>query len=103
MNVFFPVLMKPRNPTAFTWYRGKGMNFNCVIAFTAMDLRICATGPAYSGREKINCDGSLMLKNITTEDTGIYTVVVHSQNFTKEVGYGRLTVHSRENAQSPGQ
>ncbi|KAK1330134.1 hypothetical protein QTO34_010320, partial [Cnephaeus nilssonii] len=92
-NAILRIHNKPPNATAFRWYRGKGANPNRYIATLTMEERRYKTGPAYSGRENINFDGSLQLKKVTLRDTGIYTVVVYLPDSKQEIGFGRLDVY----------
>ncbi|XP_036202652.1 carcinoembryonic antigen-related cell adhesion molecule 21-like [Myotis myotis] len=82
----------PPNVTGFMWYRGEGAKFKDNIAGFRMSTGHRA-GPAYSGREQINFDGSLLIKKVTLKDTGIYTVVVYLPGSIKEIGFGRLNVY----------
>ncbi|XP_014401945.1 PREDICTED: carcinoembryonic antigen-related cell adhesion molecule 21 [Myotis brandtii] len=82
----------PPSVTGFMWYRGEGANYDHNIANLGM-FRTGRTGPASSGREQINYDGSLQLKRVTLKDTGIYTVVVYLPGYKKEIGFGRLNVY----------
>ncbi|XP_054567104.1 carcinoembryonic antigen-related cell adhesion molecule 21-like [Eptesicus fuscus] len=45
------------------------------------------------GREKVNSDGSMLLKRATRRDTGYYTVVAFLRNSKKEIGFGWLRVY----------
>uniref|UniRef100_G1P695 Ig-like domain-containing protein n=1 Tax=Myotis lucifugus TaxID=59463 RepID=G1P695_MYOLU len=80
----------PPNPKGFTWYRGEGANYYHELASLGTVFGIYITGYANSGREQINYDGSLQLKQVTQKDTGIYTVVVYLPGSIKEIGFGRL-------------
>ncbi|XP_070254997.1 cell adhesion molecule CEACAM21-like [Myotis yumanensis] len=83
----------PPDAIGFTWYRGEGANYYHHIATLTTHVKIYKTGYAYSGREKINYDGTLQLKQVTQKDTGIYTVVVYLPGSIKEIGFGRLNVY----------
>lgn len=83
----------PPNAAGFMWYRGEGANPNRNIAILGTHIRVHTTGPAHTGREQINLDGSLQLKNVTLKDTGIYTIVVYLPYTKKEIGFGRLDVY----------
>ncbi|XP_054567105.1 carcinoembryonic antigen-related cell adhesion molecule 21-like [Eptesicus fuscus] len=77
----------------FTWYRWEAEYSNGNIATLTLQERRYTTGPAYSGRAKINFDGSLQLKKVTLTDTGIYTVIVQLPDSKQEIGFGRLDVY----------
>ncbi|EPQ04977.1 Carcinoembryonic antigen-related cell adhesion molecule 21 [Myotis brandtii] len=51
------------------------------------------TGPKYSGREQINLEGSLIIRNVTVRDLGIYVVVAVLPNSRRVRGFGRLRVY----------
>uniref|UniRef100_G1PLE0 Ig-like domain-containing protein n=1 Tax=Myotis lucifugus TaxID=59463 RepID=G1PLE0_MYOLU len=85
----------PPNTQGLTWYRGEGANYYHNLATVRKDMRNFITGYANSGREQINYDGSLQLKQVTQKDTGIYTVVVYLPGNIKEIGFGRLNVYER--------
>ncbi|XP_075844584.1 cell adhesion molecule CEACAM8-like isoform X1 [Microtus pennsylvanicus] len=66
-----------------TFYWHKGTNFemsNEIARFIASD-NVNKTGPAYSGRETIYPNGSLLFQNVTRKDTGAYTLHILMQNF----------------------
>ncbi|XP_059523403.1 carcinoembryonic antigen-related cell adhesion molecule 3-like [Myotis daubentonii] len=79
----------------FKWYRGEEANYEHNIARLGM-LPGHRVGPAHSGREQINFDGSLLIKRVTLKDTGIYTIVVYLRGSKKEeIGFGWLNVYER--------
>ncbi|KAM7059463.1 cell adhesion molecule CEACAM21-like isoform 1-T1 [Molossus nigricans] len=92
-DVLLRIRNKPPDAMGFMWYRGEGARSNRNIGSIAMDLRAYATGPAYSGREKINNDGSMLLKKVTRKDAGYYTIVAYLHDSKKEIGFGRLNVY----------
>uniref|UniRef100_G1QE51 Ig-like domain-containing protein n=1 Tax=Myotis lucifugus TaxID=59463 RepID=G1QE51_MYOLU len=91
-DVILSIRNMPPDVSSFMWYRGEGEKYEHNIARLGM-LRRHRTGPAYSGRERINFDGSLLIKRVTQKDTGIYTVVVYLPDSIKEIGFGRLNVY----------
>ncbi|XP_054444346.1 carcinoembryonic antigen-related cell adhesion molecule 21-like [Pteronotus mesoamericanus] len=92
-EVLLHIRNKPPDVIAFVWYRGEGANKNRVIALLAIKLNLHLRGPAHSGQERINNDGSLLLKEVTKRDTGMYTIVVYLEDSKKEIGFGRLNVY----------
>ncbi|XP_036884289.1 carcinoembryonic antigen-related cell adhesion molecule 21-like [Sturnira hondurensis] len=92
-NVTLYVDNTPPDVTSFVWYRGEGANPSNKIATYDMDQDTHVKGPAYSGREEIIYDGSLLLTNVTLNDTGKYTVEVYSQSSVREVSFGQLDVY----------
>ena len=83
---------KPPNATRLMWFRKKGVNKNCIIAFFTGTSRYHVRGPAY-GPVTIKSDGSVLLKKVTIKDTGIYTMLVQQQDSEILTGYGQLLVH----------
>ncbi|XP_054569459.1 carcinoembryonic antigen-related cell adhesion molecule 21-like [Eptesicus fuscus] len=92
-NAILRIRNKPPNAIGFTWYRWEAEHSNPNIATLTLQERRYKTEPAYSGRAKINVNGSLQLKNVTPRDTGIYTVKVHLPDSKQEIGFGRLDVY----------
>ena len=90
-------LLPPRNTPpealALVWYRGEGASINRMIAFLFTFSTYDIKGPAYSGRESIDADGSLLIDNATMNDAGMYTVAVYVTNVLREVGFGRLIIY----------
>ncbi|XP_045705508.1 carcinoembryonic antigen-related cell adhesion molecule 1-like [Phyllostomus hastatus] len=95
-TVLLPLNSTHPNVTAFIWYRGQSMDSNDMIAFLITHLRDDIKGPAYSGREKINSNGSLQIDNVTMEDSGMYTMLVYITDVIKDVGIGNLILYEPE-------
>ncbi|ELK29504.1 Carcinoembryonic antigen-related cell adhesion molecule 1 [Myotis davidii] len=91
-DVILHIRNMPPDFRGFTWYRGQGANYKHKIAHLGTFLRH-KTGPAHSGREKINFDGSLLIESVTLKDTGIYTVAVYLKGYIKQIGFGQLNVY----------
>ncbi|XP_070258160.1 cell adhesion molecule CEACAM21-like [Myotis yumanensis] len=84
---------RPPDVTGFIWYRGLGQNYTNLISYKSWDPRIYITGPAYTGRETVKFDGSLVIRNITVWDLGIYTAVAVIDDSKIVKGFGRLNVY----------
>ncbi|XP_063776222.1 carcinoembryonic antigen-related cell adhesion molecule 3-like [Pseudophryne corroboree] len=60
-----------------SWYKGErrepSMN---ILKYTPKPYNTTTYGPMFTGREKIMDNGSLQISNLTTSDSGIYTLVV---------------------------
>uniref|UniRef100_G1PZ32 Ig-like domain-containing protein n=1 Tax=Myotis lucifugus TaxID=59463 RepID=G1PZ32_MYOLU len=95
-DVLLRIRNKPPDAVGFLWYRGEGARSQRNIASIVVDLRVHALGPAYSGREKVNSDGSMLLKRVTRKDTGYYTIVARLRDSKKEIGFGQLRVYHTE-------
>ncbi|CAO2626849.1 Pregnancy-specific glycoprotein 22 [Lemmus lemmus] len=77
-NVFLEVHNLPEDFLAFAWYRGV-TNMKRGIAVYAKRNNLRASGPAYSGRQTVYSDGSLLLQRVILKDTGFYTLRVISR------------------------
>ncbi|XP_042125638.2 pregnancy-specific glycoprotein 22-like [Peromyscus maniculatus bairdii] len=72
-NAFFLVHNLPENLAAVVWSkRVKSMNHGIVTYALNKDLSV--PGPLHSGRETVYRNGSLLLRNVTRKDTGLYTI-----------------------------
>ncbi|XP_057611163.1 carcinoembryonic antigen-related cell adhesion molecule 1-like isoform X2 [Chionomys nivalis] len=80
-NVLLLVHNLPKTPRAFYWYKGKNRDSSNEIARFIMSANINRAGPAYSGRETIYPNGSLLFQKVTRNDTGAYTLQILMQNF----------------------
>ncbi|KAM5297489.1 cell adhesion molecule CEACAM1-like [Glossophaga mutica] len=94
-DVVLHIHNKPPEVVGITWYKGKGVDQKNVIAFFILTSTFHLSGPGNNGRQILKDDGSLLLKNITIKDAGIYTVVVHFPDSKTEVGFGQLDVYER--------
>ncbi|EPY88262.1 hypothetical protein CB1_000185024 [Camelus ferus] len=54
--------------------------------------RVLLAGPAYSGRETIYANGSLLFQNVFQNDTGYYTIIVTTNHFDSKAASGQLRV-----------
>ncbi|CAK6437142.1 unnamed protein product [Pipistrellus nathusii] len=82
----------PPGVAGFMWYRGLEIKFSNLIGIIAWQLSRQITGPKYTGREIAKLDGSLIIKNVTPRDIGMYFVVAILPK-SREVAFGRLNVY----------
>ncbi|KAM5295832.1 cell adhesion molecule CEACAM21-like isoform 2-T2 [Glossophaga mutica] len=80
------------NAARLKWYRGKGVDEDRIIAFFTQNSIYHVRSPAY-GRVTVGYDGSLMLMNVTMNDTGIYTVVLERPPLKTLIEYRQLIVY----------
>uniref|UniRef100_A0A8D2FSN7 Ig-like domain-containing protein n=1 Tax=Theropithecus gelada TaxID=9565 RepID=A0A8D2FSN7_THEGE len=66
----------PQNPTGYIWYKGQIMDLHHHITSYVVDTEIIVFGPAYSGRETVYSNASLLIQNVTQKDTGSYTIQI---------------------------
>ncbi|XP_054444354.1 carcinoembryonic antigen-related cell adhesion molecule 21-like [Pteronotus mesoamericanus] len=91
-DVILRIHKKPPNAAGLMWYRGKGINKNRIITFLIQNSKTHIRGPP-DGPVTINYDGSLLLRNVTMKDAGIYTILVRLEGCKKTIGCGQLNVY----------
>ncbi|XP_036923690.1 carcinoembryonic antigen-related cell adhesion molecule 21-like [Sturnira hondurensis] len=97
MNVVLRVRNPPRNVKAFLWYRGSEVDSYNNIAYLSIVQGNYIRGPP-GAQAIVNGDGSLVLKNVSKEDTGVYTLVIQLQGCQKIIACATLDVYSRVRA-----
>lgn len=75
----------PEDLIGYAWFKGLVVDPKRQIASYNIGSQSNATGPAYSGRETIYPNGSLLFQNVTVEDTGYYTVQALTADFQSEL------------------
>ncbi|XP_023564396.1 carcinoembryonic antigen-related cell adhesion molecule 4 [Octodon degus] len=83
----------PENSIAYKWFKGEGLDLSNEIAAYAVEANNTLPGRAYSHRETIYHNGSLLFQNIKEQDSGFYTLQVIKSNYLVEVASGLLLVH----------
>ncbi|XP_049988852.1 pregnancy-specific glycoprotein 22-like [Alexandromys fortis] len=73
-NVVLLVHNPPENILGFVWFKGRAKFKNIVATRLIQDMKATVWGPAYSGRETLHSDGSLLLNRVTQKDSGLYTL-----------------------------
>ncbi|XP_019490493.1 PREDICTED: carcinoembryonic antigen-related cell adhesion molecule 1-like, partial [Hipposideros armiger] len=91
-DVLFLVHNQNQDLLRYTWYKGERRDPKRYIASYRTDAQRNATGPAYSGRETIYPNGSLLVQRVTLEDTGYYTLHTFNTPFRTNVVTGQLRV-----------
>uniref|UniRef100_A0A2R8ZYZ1 Pregnancy specific beta-1-glycoprotein 3 n=1 Tax=Pan paniscus TaxID=9597 RepID=A0A2R8ZYZ1_PANPA len=64
----------PQNLAGYIWYKGQMTDLYHYITSYVVDGQIIIYGPAYSGRETVYSNASLLIQNVTREDAGSYTL-----------------------------
>nr|XP_055225563.1 pregnancy-specific beta-1-glycoprotein 2-like isoform X1 [Gorilla gorilla gorilla] len=64
----------PQNLTGYIWYKGQIRDLYHYVTSYVVDGQIIIYGPAYSGRETVYSNASLLIQNVTREDAGSYTL-----------------------------
>ncbi|XP_058385389.1 carcinoembryonic antigen-related cell adhesion molecule 6-like [Diceros bicornis minor] len=92
-DVLLLVSSLPGNLFGFGWYKGEGVDSKQQIASYLINTQLTTQGPAYSSREIIYSNGSLLFQNVTQEDTGFYTLQIIKTTLLTEEGTGQLRVY----------
>ncbi|XP_068383240.1 carcinoembryonic antigen-related cell adhesion molecule 1-like [Eschrichtius robustus] len=77
----------------YGWYRGERVENNQLIASCRVHTQVNTPGPAHSGRETIYPNGSLLIQNVTQNDTGYYTLLATRNDLQTERLAGQLRVY----------
>ncbi|KAL1769125.1 carcinoembryonic antigen-related cell adhesion molecule 1 isoform X2, partial [Sigmodon hispidus] len=78
----------------FYWYKGNIVDQTKEIARFVTADGTNKTGPAYSGRETICHNGSLLIREVTKNDTGTYLLQIVKDNYDTEVALVQFQVHT---------
>lgn len=78
-----------------SWYKGAHVSRNLEIARQIIAKNSSVPGPAHSGRETVYSNGSLLLQNVTRNDTGFYTLRTLSRHRKMELAHVQLQVDSK--------
>ncbi|XP_054185383.1 cell adhesion molecule CEACAM4 isoform X26 [Homo sapiens] len=78
---------------AYYWHKGKTAEGSPLIAGYITDIQANIPGAAYSGRETVYPNGSLLFQNITLEDAGSYTLRTINASYDSDQATGQLHVH----------
>ncbi|KAM5134066.1 cell adhesion molecule CEACAM21-like [Callospermophilus lateralis] len=81
------------NTAGYQWYRGEITDRSHLIVSYSNLTHSATQGPAFSGRETIYPNGSLLFVNVTKGDTGFYTLQATTANFDSEAATGEFRVH----------
>ncbi|XP_072610171.1 cell adhesion molecule CEACAM6-like isoform X3 [Vulpes vulpes] len=82
----------PGDTAGLAWFRGEIVLPAHQILLYVTNTKETTPGPAYSGRETIYPNGSLLFQNITLNDTGSYLLQIISRNFQTTLVRGQLRV-----------
>ncbi|XP_028710751.1 carcinoembryonic antigen-related cell adhesion molecule 15-like [Peromyscus leucopus] len=92
-KVLLSVPIQAENLLSFRWYKGKEEDQDFTIAHYEKDTDSLKFGNATSGREEVYKDGSMMLRDVTQEDTGIYTLEAFGTHDHIEITHFYLQVY----------
>uniref|UniRef100_A0A8C9LMH3 Ig-like domain-containing protein n=1 Tax=Piliocolobus tephrosceles TaxID=591936 RepID=A0A8C9LMH3_9PRIM len=83
----------PQNPIGYIWYKGQIMDIHHYITSYVIDAETIISGPAYSGRETVYSNASLLIQNVTQNDTGSYTIQIMKLGDKTEGLTGHFTLY----------
>uniref|UniRef100_A0A2I3SR76 Pregnancy specific beta-1-glycoprotein 9 n=1 Tax=Pan troglodytes TaxID=9598 RepID=A0A2I3SR76_PANTR len=85
----------PQNLPGYFWYKGEITDLYHYIISYIVDGKIIIYGPAYSGRETVYSNASLLIQNVTREDAGTYTlhIIKRSDETREEIRYFSFTLY----------
>ncbi|XP_009192845.2 carcinoembryonic antigen-related cell adhesion molecule 5 [Papio anubis] len=82
-----------QNLLGYIWYKGERVDANRRIESYIIRTNQTTPGPAHSGREIIYSNASLLIQNVTQNDTGSYTLQVIKEDLVNEEATGRFRVY----------
>lgn len=85
----------PENLQAIFWYKGVILFKDLEVARYVIAKDSSVPGPAHSGRETVYSNGSLLLQNVTWNDTGFYTLRTLSTDLRTKVAHVLLQVDGK--------
>ncbi|CAO2626797.1 Carcinoembryonic antigen-related cell adhesion molecule 3 [Lemmus lemmus] len=84
----------PENFQGFVWFKGISVFRDHEVARYTLEMRSSVMGPANTGRERVNSDGSLLLRNVTKNDTGLYALRIQCADMKSEEAHVQLLVNT---------
>ncbi|XP_011791973.1 PREDICTED: carcinoembryonic antigen-related cell adhesion molecule 6 isoform X5 [Colobus angolensis palliatus] len=84
----------PQNLIGYIWHKGERVDASHRIGSYVIGTQQTTPGPAYSGRETIYSNASLLIQNVTQNDTGFYTLQVIKDSLVNEEATGQFRVHT---------
>ncbi|XP_030652989.1 pregnancy-specific beta-1-glycoprotein 5-like isoform X4 [Nomascus leucogenys] len=87
----------PQNLAGYMWYKGQMMDlYHYIISYIA-DSQTIIPGPAYSGRETVYSNASLLIQKVTREDAGSYNlhIIKRGDETTGVTGHFTVTLYSK--------
>ncbi|CAO2626841.1 Carcinoembryonic antigen-related cell adhesion molecule 3 [Lemmus lemmus] len=91
-SVLLVVHSLPENLRSLFWYKGVTVFKNHEVARHIIGKNSSVLGPAHSGRETVYSNGSLLLQNITRNDTGVYTLRTLTTDLKDGVAHVQLLI-----------
>ncbi|XP_060237342.1 pregnancy-specific glycoprotein 22-like [Meriones unguiculatus] len=82
----------PENIHSFAWFKGMTVFGKLEIGRYILARKSVVLGPAYSGRENLFSDGSLLFYSVTQKDAGLYTLQVLGTDMKSEEAHVEIQV-----------
>ncbi|EPQ07525.1 Carcinoembryonic antigen-related cell adhesion molecule 1 [Myotis brandtii] len=92
-DVLLRVHNVPGNLMVCIWYKGEKMDSDLRIASYTAHTQAVTLGPAYSQRETMYPNGSLLFQKVTLQDTGYYTLLALDKDAESIQVTGQLRVY----------
>ncbi|XP_050624336.1 pregnancy-specific beta-1-glycoprotein 2-like [Macaca thibetana thibetana] len=83
----------PQNLTGYIWYKGQKTDLHLYVTSYVKDTETVIAGPAYSGRETVYSNASLLIQNVTQKDTGSYTIQITKRGDRTEGETAHFTLY----------
>ncbi|XP_008963093.2 carcinoembryonic antigen-related cell adhesion molecule 5 isoform X3 [Pan paniscus] len=83
----------PQHLFGYVWYKGERVDANHQIIGYVIGTQQATPGPAYSSRETIYPNASLLIQNIIQNDTGFYTLHIIKSDLVNEEATGQFRVY----------
>ena len=94
-SVLLLVHNPPENIKTLLWFKWMTAFKKLEVARYISDRKATVWGPAYSGRETLHRDGSLLLRGVTQKEPGLYTLAILRTDMRREEAQVQLQVHSK--------
>lgn len=85
----------PKDLRTFSWYKSFYSTQSFKIAEYRGAMNSITWGPAYSRREIVYINGSLLLQDVTEKDAGFYTLQTLNRDFKTENTHIQFHVYSK--------
>ncbi|XP_051018421.1 carcinoembryonic antigen-related cell adhesion molecule 3-like [Acomys russatus] len=82
----------PLNTQAFYWYKQKDPTKSYEVARYLTPTNASSKMPQHSGRKTVFYSGSLLIKNVTQADSGLYTLLTFNTEMESELTHVHLDV-----------
>nr|XP_037847392.1 pregnancy-specific beta-1-glycoprotein 2-like [Chlorocebus sabaeus] len=83
----------PQNLTGYIWYKGQKTDLHLYVTSYVKDTETIIAGPAYTGRETVYSNASLLIQNVTQKDTGSYTIQITKRGDRTEGETAHFTLY----------